>query len=62
MHKCMSRQQPKLVYVFWTCKPVVSKEQVFCHSVFMAQQAQIPTALVLDFDKLDCPPREDEVI
>ncbi len=26
------------------------------------QQAQIPTALVLDFDKLDCPPWEDEVI
>ncbi len=26
------------------------------------QQAQIPTELVLDFDKLDCPPWEDEVI
>ncbi len=25
------------------------------------QQAKVPTALVLDFDKLDCPPWEDEV-
>ncbi len=27
-----------------------------------AEQAKITTALVFDFDNLDCPPWEDEVI
>ncbi len=27
-----------------------------------SEQAQIPTELVFDFDNLDCPPRDDEVI
>ena len=26
------------------------------------EQAQIPTAFVFDFDNLDCPPWEDEVM
>ncbi len=42
------------------CKSSQSQVQVKSKSAWLCitQQAQIPTALVLDFDKLDCPPSD----
>ncbi len=47
------------IQIYQSCQSAFS----FCDTVFdPSQQAQVPTAVVLDFDKLDCPPGKGEVI